>query len=525
MQAIQNPHLCFADSTLRQGKPALDRLGMPVVMSGNFAYVFKLHVGNGARAIKCFRQFLGDREARYIAIDAHLDAHLLPALADFEYDSDGITVAGKRYPILIMEWVDGNTLDVYVGTLIKQQKAKGHLRPLAEQWSELVCKLEAADVAHGDLQHGNVIVTPSGSLKLVDLDGMYVPALNGRQTTELGHIHFQHPQRAQAPFDKRLDHFSSLVIYTSLLALDHDPSLWDQFHDDNLILTKADFADPARSTVIKRMKQQGGEVARLTDVIATACTTLASATVPALASLVQIKQSRLPDWMRPSTVVTVQTKTREAASGAASSRQRPTSAQPVGTATATGAWKGTATTAQPANPSPASPAMPREWFGPGLRLGFRLAVSAWWLGLIGSQILLAIARSMGAAPADAWFLAIVLYMVPFLVAGVVIEARSLWARAPAGVPVNTRPAAVPTPVSTPSPTWRRRTPTWKSGSTPTRPVSAGPASRVVGSKIRLIYHRPSCDWAAKISGRNRTEFASAQTAIARGYRPCRVCSP
>src|SRR5580704_7902551 len=284
MQAIQNPQLCFTDSTLRQGKPALDRLGMPVVMSGNFASVFKLQVGNGARAIKCFRQSLGDREARYVAIAKHLDAHRIRSLADFEYDSDGITVAGTRHPILIMEWVDGNTLDVYVATLIKQQKAKHHLTPLAEQWSELVCKLESADIAHGDLQHGNVIVTPSGSLKLVDLDGMYVPALKGRQTMELGHIHFQHPKRAQAPFDERLDHFSSLVIYTSLLALDHDPSLWEQFHDDNLIFTKADFVDPARSRLIKLMRQQGGEVARLTDALATATQSLA--TMPALSNLV-----------------------------------------------------------------------------------------------------------------------------------------------------------------------------------------------------------------------------------------------
>src|SRR5262249_12682804 len=164
---------------------------------GNFAYVFKLHVGNGARAIKCFRQFLGDREVRYQEIDNHLDTHRIPALAEFEYDSDGIAVAGRRYPILIMEWVDGNTLDVYVGALIKQQKARGHLKPLAEQWSELISKLESAEISHGDLQHGNVIVTQSGSLKLVDLDGMYVPALNGRQTTELGHIHFQHPKRGQ----------------------------------------------------------------------------------------------------------------------------------------------------------------------------------------------------------------------------------------------------------------------------------------------------------------------------------------
>ena len=37
-------------------------------------------------------------------------------------------------------------------------------------------------MAHADLQHGNVILVPKGdqlALKLIDYDGMYVPALAG----------------------------------------------------------------------------------------------------------------------------------------------------------------------------------------------------------------------------------------------------------------------------------------------------------------------------------------------------------
>jgi hypothetical protein len=288
---------------------------------------------------------------------------------------------------------------------------------LAEQWSELVCKLESADIAHGDLQHGNVIVTPSGSLKLVDLDGMYVPALNGRSTMELGHIHFQHPQRGQAPFDRRLDHFSSLVIYTSLLALDHDPSLWDRFHDDNLILTKADFVDPARSRLIELMRQQGGEVARLTDVLATATRSLAA--MPALSNLVQVKRSKLPNWMRPSTVVTVQTKTREASPAVPVSSQ-PTAAQAAaGRTTIPGGPQG-ATQSPPAMSAP-STAASREWVGVGLKRGLRLAVSVWWIGLIGSPILLGIAQGIRAAPSDSWFVAILLYFAGVVCLGLVLE--------------------------------------------------------------------------------------------------------
>lgn len=471
-----------------------------------------------------------------------------------------------------MEWVDGNTLDVYVGALIKQKKAKGHLKPLAEQWSELVCKLESTDVAHGDLQHGNVIVTPSGFLKLVDLDGMYVPALNGRQTTELGHIHFQHPNRGQAPFDKRLDHFSSLVIYTSLLALDHDPSLWDQFHDDNLILAKGDFADPARSKLIKLMKQQGGEVARLTDALVTACSLRSPATVPSLASLVQVKHSKLPAWMRPSAVVTVETKTREA-TATVGPPSGPSPTMPAAGATPASAWATTQTTAPSAAASVAGAGTSAsdDWVGRGLKRGFKFAVYWWWTGLLASQILLNLAQGLGATAEGAWFPAILMYLTAFLALGLVIEVRSRSRTAPLSIrstaapapatqtrsaPVQT-PAAIPTRTvivqtskSTTVPprvsTATRSVPAPASTSqpripmpvvTPTRAgitarvggpskVGAGSsAGHVIASSIRMIYHRPGCEYASKISLRNRVLYGSTQDAIKYGCRPCRICNP
>ena len=60
---------------------------------------------------------------------------------------------------------------------------------------------------------------------------------------------------------------------------------------------------------------------------------------------------------------------------------------------------------------------------------------------------------------------------------------------------------------------------------PTYRVSRSPSGPIVGNSIRHIYHRPSCEWAGKISARNRITFASASDAQARGYRRCRVCLP
>jgi hypothetical protein len=57
------------------------------------------------------------------------------------------------------------------------------------------------------------------------------------------------------------------------------------------------------------------------------------------------------------------------------------------------------------------------------------------------------------------------------------------------------------------------------------PLFGSPGGSVVASKIRHIYHRPTCEWVLKMSQRNRQSFNSAQNAMSRGYRPCRVCKP
>ena len=39
------------------------------------------------------------------------------------------------------------------------------------------------------------------------------------------------------------------------------------------------------------------------------------------------------------------------------------------------------------------------------------------------------------------------------------------------------------------------------------------------------FHNPSCEWAQKISGKNKVVFHSRDEAISSGYQPCSVCSP
>ena len=147
-----------------------------------------------------------------------------------------------------MEWVEGQLLNDY---LVSHLNDRAALQSLMDSWLRMVSELERSGCAHGDLQHGNILVV-NGELKLVDYDGMYVPALQGMGSHELGQQHYQHPQRDAADFGPYLDRFSSWVIYLSIAAIRVDPSLWasTQAGDERLLLQRRDFEQPAVSPTL-----------------------------------------------------------------------------------------------------------------------------------------------------------------------------------------------------------------------------------------------------------------------------------
>ncbi len=247
-EAVQNPRLGFADPELKLGQPEMTPLGMPRPYSGAFATVYKLQCGANTWAVRCFNREFPDQQERYEAIGAHLARVRLPYTVAFQYLRRGILVRGQWYPVVKMQWLRGQTLAEYVDQHLASVE---DLLGLADQWQRMLHDLRAASVAHGDLSHGNILVV-DGKLRLVDYDGMYVPALAGREAHEIGHRNYQHPGRERRHFGPHLDHFSAWVIYLSLLALSSDPGLWQQFHggDECLLLRRSDFEDPAKSQLL-----------------------------------------------------------------------------------------------------------------------------------------------------------------------------------------------------------------------------------------------------------------------------------
>ncbi|MGE3174221.1 MAG: hypothetical protein AB7O97_16450 [Planctomycetota bacterium] len=253
-EAVQGPQLCFGDPALKQGSPVLTKLGLPRPISGGNASVYQIRSGRSEYAVRCFLRNIPDIQKRYAAIGAHLEQSALRSAVGFEYLQDGIRIRGQWYPVLKMEWVRGAPLNEHVRDLLGDPKG---LRALAADWAALMVELERAQIAHGDLQHGNVMVA-RGQLVLIDYDGMYVPALRGSPGHELGHPSYQHPRREGADFGPEIDRFAALAIHTALLALAERPELWATYdNSDNVLFTRGDFEEPQSSELFAALQQLG----------------------------------------------------------------------------------------------------------------------------------------------------------------------------------------------------------------------------------------------------------------------------
>ncbi|MGA2067057.1 MAG: serine/threonine-protein kinase [Thermoguttaceae bacterium] len=253
--SLQNPRIAFRDPELRSCSFEENALGQPRPWAGNFAVVYK---GTGAdgtsRAVRVFSTESPQRRERYDCVAEYLTARKLPCLVNFEYRDDAIRCLadGRWYPLILMDWVAGQTLFDWVHAQYKAN-AQTLLTKGAMRWVDLVGELSEAQIAHGDLQHANVLVTPDSYLKLVDYDGICVPALAGQRNLEKGTPPYQHPARnGDTPLSPRLDNFSALLIYVALRALAADPRLWNRHvgsEYDKLLFREDDFRQPDRSAL------------------------------------------------------------------------------------------------------------------------------------------------------------------------------------------------------------------------------------------------------------------------------------
>jgi WD40 repeat protein len=267
-EAVQDPSISFSDPGLQGGEVVCNAMGLPVPRSGNFADVYQFTAADGKMwALKCFTRKVPGLRERYAKIDEHLAKARLPFTVGFKFLQQGVKIRGEWYPLLKMEWVEGLTLNDFVSQNLGKPH---HLHALMQMWAKLTGRLRDAGMAHADLQHGNVLLVPGATpqklgLKLIDYDGMWVPALAEHHSGEVGHPNFQHPMRLKEKlYTGEVDRFPHLVIAAGLrAALIGGQALWDKFDNgDNLLFKETDFRDPGKAPVFKALWELNDPVLR-----------------------------------------------------------------------------------------------------------------------------------------------------------------------------------------------------------------------------------------------------------------------
>ena len=241
-------------------RPVLDAYGSPVMSSGNFAVVFKMRdsVSGKLYALKCFTKEQAGRRESYRRIADELELvggnYILPIrYLEKEIFVDSPQCECEEFPVVLMEWVEGENLDRYVARNIDDRYA---LEMLSYRFNRMAAWLLAQPFAHGDLKPDNILVREDGSLVLVDYDGMFVPSMQGEKARETGSPDYRHPLRTDSDFNEHIDDFAASVIALSLRAIALNPSLRaSSSRKDTLLLSESDFRDPATSTLLAELQR------------------------------------------------------------------------------------------------------------------------------------------------------------------------------------------------------------------------------------------------------------------------------
>ena len=238
--------------------PVLDDHGEPYRSSGAFAVVFKMLDKSTGKyyALKCFTEEQEGRANAYRQIADELDMVDSPYITSVKYMEKELFVDSQceedEFPVLLMDWVEGETMEAYIAANYHNQSA---MSMLCYRFGKMAAWLRSQSFAHGDVKPDNIIIRPDGSLTLVDYDGMFVSSMKGCKSPTVGTRDFSHPLRTVDDFDETIDDFSLASIALSLKAISMNSTLLDTFGaSDRLLFSENDYRNPSNSKVISALQ-------------------------------------------------------------------------------------------------------------------------------------------------------------------------------------------------------------------------------------------------------------------------------
>ena len=267
--SIENKSVLVLDEHAKNGTFERDARNRLIAYTGGFSVVFPYKTSDGKKwAFRCWHSDVSNSKKRYETIAKAIRQAQLDFLCDFDYIEKGINVEGVIYPTTRMRWVEGITIKDFI---YQNKDSKKTLKSLAENFLKMTHALHEQSLAHGDLQHGNILVDNNNQLHLVDYDSFYCPQLKGKLDTITGLADYQHPSRiVNKTVSEKLDYFSELIIFLSILAIAQKPSLAEKYRikdADRLLFSKEDFKEIRNSKIYQDIRALGRDFTKYLDIL------------------------------------------------------------------------------------------------------------------------------------------------------------------------------------------------------------------------------------------------------------------
>lgn len=238
--------------------------------SGGFSVAFPCEYNGEKWAFRCWHVTIDKAMERYKLLSQALPSYKLPYFIDFYYEEQGIVVNGITYPTIRMRWVNGKNIKDYIGRNLNDSDK---IYRLADRFLKMVRVLHKSSIAHGDLQHENIMVNSRGNLVLIDYDSLFIPELKGIADEDIiaGKPDYQHPCRKKNKIaSPKIDYFSEVVILLGILGLARDRTLWEKYRvadSDGLLFSKDDYSNLKKSQIYLDLYRFGHPFSDLLDIL------------------------------------------------------------------------------------------------------------------------------------------------------------------------------------------------------------------------------------------------------------------